>query len=259
MRYITSFTIVLLSTFIFCGKQEDTSISQDYVLPAEITLDFIAERGMEGKVFIVGTTNLPDGVKLGVEVIKGKQCCQDFHIFVLDGKFRSAGFTDRNVPLPPGQYNVQVFAHFNQMWQNPDILKIVGRGGMNLKGKIVKLEDPDIIDSDKIIEVNSLLTFPPLADESKAISFVKDAIFIVDGVRSAMDVEENIELFMTFPSIRPSKGWNAKLESGTKYTVSYSFINGNIGEDLAIWEVDIATKKVRYINKSAKNFSWTPE
>jgi hypothetical protein len=62
---------------------------------------------------------------------------------------------------------------------------------------------------------------------------------------------------MKFPGMRPSAGWSAKHDSSTKYTVFFSFINGELGEDKAIWEVDITTKKVRYVNKNAKNLSWT--
>jgi hypothetical protein len=38
---------------------------------------------------------------------------------------------------------------------------------------------------------------------------------------------------------------------------NYGFINGKLGEEQAIWEADTATQKVRYMNKNAKNFSWT--
>jgi hypothetical protein len=52
---------------------------QAYALPPEITLDFAAERGDVGEVFVVGTTNLPDGAKLGAEVpLSNGREAQDF-------------------------------------------------------------------------------------------------------------------------------------------------------------------------------------
>jgi hypothetical protein len=276
---IASSALIVFAALVAAGcrphakKGAPAAAEHAYVLPAEIALDFGAERGDGGQVFIVGTTNLPDGTKLGAEVfVKHHLFAQDFDIFVSGGRFRSAGFSDGSRPIPPGNYDVHMLTYFNEVWQSPDILRMVGRGGANLKGNVIKFQDPDVIDSDKILDVTSALQFPPLeashpptttpspseTGESKAIALVKRAMLTVDGSRSATDIEENIALFMKNPELRPAAGWTAKNDSGAKYAVSYSFINGKLGEEQAIWEADIATKKVRYINKNAKYFSWTP-
>jgi hypothetical protein len=165
-----------------------------------------------------------------------------------------------------------VLAYFNEAWQTPDILRIVGKGGTNLKGKALKLQDPDVVNSDRIIDVIQVVQVPalvanpsvsgspvsPETGDAKAITLVKRAILSVDGRRSATDIEANIELFMKSPGLRPATGWRAKSTDGLKYTVTYSFVDGELGEKEAIWEADLATRKVRYVNKSAKTFSWTP-
>ena len=272
MRRITISLIVFLivSISVFCGrKKEKTTVFKaeetskpTYVLPDEITLEFTAERGGAGEIVIVGSTNLPDGTKIGAQLLStdNKVQGQDFEIYISGGRFRSAGFSNNYNPWAAGNHNVNVFTYFNEVWQSPEILKITGKGGANVKGNVIKLEDPELIDSDKIMELTRIVQFPPyvVPNESKAITLVKHAILVVDGSKSATDIEENIALFMKSPGLQPSAGWSAKNDSGTKYTVIYNFINGKIGEDKAIWEVDLKTKKVRYVNKNAKYFSWTP-
>jgi len=54
--------------------------SEDYQLPSDITIDTIAERDQSGQIFLSGSTNLPDGVKLGVEIpdVRWKENFKDF-------------------------------------------------------------------------------------------------------------------------------------------------------------------------------------
>ena len=56
--------------------------------------------------------------------------------------------------------------------------------------------------------------------------------------------------------LSPGKGWSAKAESGNRYMVMFNFIDATAGESQAIWSADLGTKKVQYVNKSAKLFSW---
>ncbi|MDR3526903.1 MAG: hypothetical protein P4L57_06450 [Rhizomicrobium sp.] len=246
------------------GKPDQTTQTSSppsisYVLPAEITVEYGAERGPAGDVYIVGTTNLPNGTTIGAELVdKGRLGGQDFKIHVTNGKFRSEGFTNKGKPLSSGKHTVHVLAYFNGAWQSDDILHIVGDGGRKLNGKVLKLEDPDVVDSDKMIDVTRVVNVPPLSEEATAIALVKGAILTVDGQRSSEDVEATIERFMKFPDLSPAGGWKALRQEGTVYIVNYEFNNGNRGKELATWEVDTTTKKVRYVNKSAKWFSWAP-
>jgi hypothetical protein len=130
------------STTAITGQEaaERAGKTRKYSLPADFNLDVAAERGTEGQIFIVGSTNLPDGTKLSIEVSPGQESeAGDSAVFVTNGHFRSAGFTKRNQPYSAGKYKVRVFCYFNQIWQNREVLAAVGEGGKNLQGGLFKL------------------------------------------------------------------------------------------------------------------------
>jgi hypothetical protein len=194
-------------------RRSQEQMKPTYALPKEIALEMTAVRGEGGKIFIVGSTNLPEGTTVGAELRKpnGHVEGQDFKIRVIGGRFRSTGFTDGGKPISPGNRKVHVLSIFNGAWQSPDILKIVGSGGANLRGSVIKLEDPAEIDSDKIVDATRVVTFPPLSEGAKAIVLVKRAILTVDGSRSAADVDDTVAMFMKFPGLRVGAGWSAKI------------------------------------------------
>lgn len=228
-----------------------------YVLPAEFSLKPVAERGTEGEIYISGTTNFPDGMKMWV-VVGRKKAQQD--AFVRDGKFRSAPlFQDVPVPLS-GSQPVEIIAYFNGAWQNQSVLSVIGEGGKNLHGSLFKQTDTDVVDSDRILDAKFTLPLPPVAPETNAISIVKHAILTVPGKgRSATDIAENIKLFESpGTGVSPGKGWSATPAGAGIYDVSYDFIDGSAGAKQAIWSVNPAKKQVRYVNEAAKAFSWTP-
>ena len=266
------FGVVLLTICAFLTGCRDTPTAEmpsksDYVLPGEITLEFSVERGDLGRIFVVGSTNLPDGTKLGAEVTEpGGGEAQDYKILVINGKFRSEGFTNEGLPIPAGKRKVHMLAYFNSAWQPPEVLRIVGDGGANLKGKPIKLQDRDVTDSDKIVDLTRVVDVPALDPKpagassagQDAIHRVKDSILTVDGQRSATNLDANVALFMQSPGLRAAGGWTAKKLDGGKYLVSFDFIDGDNGDQQAIWELDSASNKVRYVNKRAKIMSWTP-
>ena len=209
----------LLLTSCYLGQNQSKksgSASQrdeNYQLPSDITIDTVAERGQDGQIFLSGSTNLPDGIKIGVEIQdmkweesfkdfqgrtrRGTGLSQDMSIIVDSGHFRSQGFRVKNTPYPPGPHKVHFFAYFNGVWQNNDILKLVGAGGKKLRGKIFKKSDPDVIDSDLTLDYTSSVLFPPMSQETVAINIVKNAILTVpDRGRSSMTVEKAIEWYM---------------------------------------------------------------
>jgi hypothetical protein len=256
-----------------------------YALPAELTLNAHAERGPEGEVTIVGSTNFPDGMKMSVEVRRpGKSLASD-DSFVRNGSFRTAGLLEqfpnpnfthkmeswpdaKNLrflrrPFPAGGYSVRFTAHFNGAWQTPAVVAMLGgEGGKKLKGRILRLTDPDVIDSERILDTSMNVVFSPLSPEAEAISLVKAAVLTVPGSgRSSTDIEANVALFMSVPGVREprqAKGWSGIRKQGTLYEVAYDFINGDEGEQQAIWSVDLKSGKVKYVNEKAKIFSWTP-
>jgi hypothetical protein len=227
-----------------------------------------------------GTTNLPGGTKLGVELMNGKRTtAQDFVVFVESGKFHSNGFRKGMSPLPPGKQKVHIFTYFTTLWQSPTILNLLGTGGSKLKSSgIIRSEDAQLLDGDKVLDYVADLIVPPVvgipgkADvvspsapasrEAKAIEIVKKAILVVDGDRSSMNVEDGVDFYSRAPGVRMGDGWSATPTANDSFNVALDFIDGDKGKEShqkAIWEVNLVTKKVLYRNKSAKAFSWIPD
>jgi len=228
-----------------------------YVLPAEFSLEPAAERGPQGEIYVSGTTNFPDGMKMWVDVGR-KKARQD--AFVREGKFRSGPFYG-DVPVPiTGSQPVVFTAYFNGAWQRQSVLSALGDGGKNLHGILFKLTDPDVVDSGKILDARFILKLPPAAPQAYAICEVKHATLSIPGYGRADRDVEKIIAFQTQPEtgIAPAKGWSATSRGGKLYYVTYDFHNGSKEEDQAVWSVDLATKRVKYINKYAKFFSGTP-
>lgn len=287
-------SVVLLASLVLTagcsGTSDRVGTTRSYRIPTELTTKEHAERGPEGEVRVVASTNLPDGFKLWVHVESGhmplgapKVVAVDESVCVANGGFRTAGlwsqipnphFTaemrtwpdaenlkHRKRPFAAGNYRVRLIAYLNAAWQQPDVLAALGGdGGKKLHGKILKLTDPDVNDSDQMIDDLETLAFPPLSPEARAISAVKGAVLTVQGEgRSATDVEANVELFFKDTELQPAKGWTAKAAGSDSYEVTYDFINGKAGHDQAIWSVNLKTGEVRYVNTNAKRFSWTPD
>lgn len=257
-----------------------------YVLPDVVSLEANAHRTDDGGIVILGNTNFPDGMKMWVHVESGRQplgaprtVASDENVIVRGGKFTSAPlwlevpnnrFTRkgwpknvkvdvRQKPFPAGEFKVRFSAYFNGAWQSQDVLAALGgEGGKRLNGKILKAKDLDIVDSQKFLDDLQTLNFPPVSPEANAISLVRGAILNVQGKgRSAGDIQANVDCFMSW-GLRPAKGWAAR-KTGTKtFEVSFDFVNGDAGEEQAIWTANLATGEVRYVNESAKTLSWTP-
>jgi hypothetical protein len=262
---------------------ESTPTSQRYQLASDISLEALAERGPEGQVFITGSTNLPDGVRIGVEigVVKSKEptnarevqeraikrMTQEANVVIQGGHFRSAGFLLNGNPYPAGQHTVHFFAYFDGPGQSKEILTVVGYGGKNLRGKIFKKEDPDVVDSDMVLDYAVALMFPPLspetsklvkkAQEAEAIELVKKSTLTVQGYgRSYATIQETVDYYMGVPGMSQGKGWSAKADNDNTFLVTFDFIDTSAGQSQAVWSADLKTKKVQYVNKLAKTFSW---
>lgn len=225
------------------------------VPPTQFFLEPHAQRGTQGEVYITGTTDLPDGMKMWVILGRKRAQCD---AFIASGKFRSGPFYAST--LVTGRQPLEFTAYFNGAWQSPSVLSMVGEGGKNLHGPLFKLTDPDVVDSAKILDARFTVRLPPVPPEASAVIAVQQARLNVPGVgRSTMDVEEIIRYF-TAPGtgVRPGKGWAATSTGANAYRVTYDFIDGGAGEKQAIWLVNLAGRRVTYVNKAAKMFSAPP-
>lgn len=252
-----------------------------YTIPDQITLTASADRDANNGTVINGTTNLPDGTKLGIELMTGKRTThQDFSVFVASGKFHSAGFRKGASPLPPGKEKVHIFTYFTALWQSPTVLKVLGTGGSKLKASgAIRSEDSQLVDADKVLDYTADLIIPPPNDvpgkadvikpsasasgDAKAIEIVKKAVLVVDGDRSSMNVEDGVQFYFRMPGNRMGDGWSATPTANDSFNVVLDFINsdgkGKEWHDKAMWEVNLVTRKVLYRNKYAKGFSWIPD
>lgn len=276
MRITGSFVFVTFVSAVLTGcfnepstKKED--VKPAYILPAEITVDVSAHRNSGGGITLIGSSNLPEGMRLDAELLAPNDHIQGQTSMTLraDGTFSSEEFTNEGKPWPTGKHKVHVYAYFNSAWQTASILEIAGNGGTKLKGKVIEKQDSDVIDSDNTVSLVKMIDFPsaaaeaavpkaPRSKEEDAIEHVKRAVLTVDGQRSATDLEANVTLFMQAPKTNPIGGWSAKKSDDGRYLVSFDFRDGDDGEQQAIWEFDPATHRVRYVNKRAKIMSWTP-
>jgi len=286
------FSVLLTASIILVGcsstpsGQSNTVLEahKAYAVPSEFFLKAHADRGVDGGIVISGTTNLPDGLKIWVEIEVGrlplgapKVVSSDEDVFVKNGAFQTEALwlevpnttfkktgwpkgvavNVRKKPFPQGPAKVHFEAFFNGAWQANDVLKDLGNNeGKNLKGAIFKATDPDVSDSPKTLDHRQMLAFPVLSPEAKAINLVKATVLTVPGEgRSAGDVQANLDLFLASPGMTLGKGWNTKALSPANYEVSYDFIDGSEGEKQAIWTVNLGSNAVKYVNESAKRSS----
>lgn len=282
--------VSLLLALTFAGCSDNTNPVQTprpYTIPAELVLDAHASRIADGRIVISGTTNLPDGLKMWIEIEQGRSSrgasnviATDDSVIVKDGKFSSAslwshvpntrfaksGWPDtvsvdtRDVPFPQRTFTVHFTSYFNSAWQTPEVLSSLGgEDGKKLKGEILAKTDPDVIDSPKIVDYRLALPFPAITPGAAAINLVRGAILTVPGKgRSAGDIQANVDYFMNSPGIKTAQGWAATPKESNTFEVSYGFIDGDNGQQQAIWLANLSTKQVRYLNEYAKEFSWTP-
>lgn len=181
-------------------------------------------------------------------------------LFTKTGWPKDIKVNTRDAPFPQGKYNVHFESCFNGFWQTPEVLSALGgEGGKTLNGKILVKTDPDVIDSPKVVDYLVVLAFPPISPTATAISLVREAVLTEPGKgRSAGDVQANIDLYMSSPGLKTTTGWSATAKGSSAFDVSYGFVDGDNGEQKAVWTVNSSTKQVKYINEYAKEFSWTP-
>ncbi len=119
----------------------------------------------------------------------------------------------RERPFLPKPYKVHFLACFNGAWQSRKVINTVGgEGAKPLKGKIIKTENPDVIDSSKIVDYSPILSFPALSPAAKAISLVRQTIMTVpDEGRSTGDVQAVVDLY-GWPGSQDRKGLGSKAD-----------------------------------------------
>lgn len=226
-----------------------------YANPNQWFIRPTASRNQDGGIVISATTNIPDGVNLWVQLANGATA----KVRVVGGKFSSEAFTDRGKPIQAGSRQIIFTAYFNAAWQQPaGVLVLTGQEGSKLHGPLFHKTDPDVSDSPKFLEYKVQIQLPPISGELEAISLVQRAVLTVDGRRSSATVGETVKWFLQ-PStgIRMGKGWSATKTASETYIVQLDIVDA-ANDGPAIWQADLHSRKVRYVNMAAKSMSYLP-
>lgn len=226
-----------------------------YADPASWFIKPTASRNQDGGIVVSASTNIPDGVSVWIELPSGATS----KARVVGGKLSSEAFTNRGKPIQAGSHQVIFTAHFNQFWQQPaGVLALAGPDGTKLHGPLFHKTDPDVTDSARMLEYKPQVQFPPISRELEAISLVQGAVLTVDGRRSSATVGETVKWYLQ-PStgIRIGKGWTATKTSAETYTVQLDIVDA-ANDGPAIWQADLQSRKVRYVNMAAKSMSYLP-
>ncbi len=94
------------------------------------------ERGVDGRVRIVGSTNLPDGMSLMIRIrnVDARYGAQD-SIKLMNGKFVTTWFSDHGKPPPNGTYEINISSPLPSV-QSAPVRAVIGEQGENLLGAI---------------------------------------------------------------------------------------------------------------------------
>ncbi len=102
----------------------------------------VAVKEENGKLTVVGDTNLPDATNLLIWLegnIAGETYQTQSKVAVENGKFSKAGFSYHGKPVPAGAYKVTV--SMSPYGQPQSVKAAVGKGLDNLSGPLVKESD----------------------------------------------------------------------------------------------------------------------
>jgi len=234
-----------------------------------MTLQVVLHRADNGGLVVAGTTNLPNGTKLLVQLLNshGVRNLGDATAATNEGMFAAGPFTNDGSPHPHAWYRVEVIAYFNAPWQQSEaVLAIVGHEGEHLIGRFAEPVHPEFEDSETRLHAVFDCIAPPIrshlrasaVDLKKAIEVTKAAVLTVDGRGSALPVGEVVREFVPGPGMREFQGWSATALSNGAVLVSYSFWNDE-APCSSEWLVTLTSGEVRYRNVYAKLMSWAPD
>jgi invasion protein IalB len=104
------------------------------------SLDVALQRLSDGGLQVTGSTNLPDGMELTIDVRRQRSTyfAQD-SVVVYGGKFSSSSFRNHGSSLPPGDYAISISSAIPDLLSE-SVRSVIGQNGENLKGPAV-IED----------------------------------------------------------------------------------------------------------------------
>ncbi len=205
-------------------------------------------------VYFEGKSNLPEGTQLDLVLFRsGKKTAVggDAYVVIRNQKFKSKSFVGKEAPLQ-GKYRVRLMAYFSN--------KQLG----DYSSPYLKLENPDLVDSDKVFHYEKEFDLQPKIDEAEtAIQIVKGFYLVRDGKKSAWTVAKSLDDFVEGLEIGVGKsnvkrsGWRAVPVEGNSgvYNVYYTYDyveKPAAPKHCESWfECDVTAKQVRCRNKAA--------
>jgi len=235
-----------------------------------------ASRDQYGGVIVTANAALPDGTEVMINFgpVANQKAFGQAKVKVSGGRLVSPAFTNKNVPWPSGTYQAAFFCRFDAAWQTPAVRAITGEGGVNLPKAALKSQDPDLpasaqtrfeMDVKLKVELDKEKAATGSPEEAAAIAKVKAARLTLPGGqgKSHDTVGVAVKTFASAGSfISDSLKWSAEKQDGL-WIVTFSFLdrglNGNSDTpSKAQWSFNSKTGEVKYLDKNAKNLSWTP-
>ena len=119
-------------------KVEQVKTVDKPIAPSTKKIDVVLNEIVQndnGKITIKGTTNLPNNTKILVYISSDLYSASD-SIDVLNGKFISTTFTNKNKPLFNGKYEISIRTK-SYKEQSKDVQHLMGKDGINLIGKLI--------------------------------------------------------------------------------------------------------------------------
>jgi hypothetical protein len=126
-----------------CGRRSQQASSLTFAtLPdstvargAPILTTFEPYRMENGAVRVRGTADLPDGTRLQVSLYHKAthEMAGRFQVLLANHRFDSPPILGERGPLPVDDYRFEVLAHFDSLWQSPDVMRAT-RNGLALRG-----------------------------------------------------------------------------------------------------------------------------
>jgi hypothetical protein len=137
------FVALLGIALVGCGRrsQQASSLTFD-TLPdstvargAPILTTFEPYRMENGAVRVRGTADLPDGTRLQVSLYHKAthEMAGRFQVLLANHRFDSPPILGDHGPLPVDDYRFEVLAHFDPLWQSPDVMRAT-HNGLSLRG-----------------------------------------------------------------------------------------------------------------------------
>lgn len=226
--------------------------------------DLQASRDGNGGTVLTANVALPDGTEIlvGFGPAGSQRTFGQSKVRVLKGKIRTASFKNGNASWTPGTYQASLFARFEPGWQDATVLSGTGANGIRLSKLALQPQDPDLPPSKQDrwqMDYKLKVVLPEFTEDQKAIEQVKAArLSLPDKTphRSADPVGGVIKLFTEAPGTT-IQGWSAIKQGDGSWLVRLAFLDGTTPDE-AQWSYNPVNGEVKYLNRQAKIFSWSP-